>query len=129
MHNNPIPRRHRFRPRRAAVAALFLAGIVSGVAGAPPAAVAASRSPAVAFPGVEVQLARGGAPGDARIAQGREGISLSEAIRLVEQRSGGQVLRAEAREEKGRTVYRIRVITDDGRVRTWHVDAESGRVR
>jgi uncharacterized membrane protein YkoI len=25
-------------------------------------------------------------------------------------------------------VHRIRVLTEDGRVRTWHVDAETGRM-
>lgn len=128
MHINPTPRRHRFRPRRAAVAGLFLASVVFGAATAPTAGMAAIRSPGGALPGIEFHQPHGGR-GDVRITQGREGISLAEAIRLVQERSGGQVLRAEAREEKGRTVYRIRVITDDGRVRTWHVDAQSGRVR
>jgi uncharacterized membrane protein YkoI len=38
------------------------------------------------------------------------------------------VLRAETKRDKGRTVHRIRVLTEDGRVRTWHVDAETGRI-
>jgi len=109
MQNNPSPSRHRSRPFRAAVAAFFLATLLSVTAGVPAVADAAD--------------------GRVRVAQGQERISLSEAIRLVEQRSGGKVLRAETRRGKDRTVHRIRVITDDGRVRTWEVDAESGRIR
>lgn len=62
-----------------------------------------------------------------RIAQAN-GISLNEAISLVRERTGGQVLRAETKRDKGRTVHRIRVLTEDGRVRTWHVDADTGRM-
>jgi uncharacterized membrane protein YkoI len=63
-----------------------------------------------------------------RIAQASNGISLAQATRMVREHSGGQVLRAETKRDKGRTVHRIRVITEDGRVRTWHVDAETGRI-
>jgi uncharacterized membrane protein YkoI len=56
------------------------------------------------------------------------GVSLSEATRMVRERTGGQVLRAETKRDKGRTVHRIRVLTEDGRVRNWNVDAETGRM-
>lgn len=67
-------------------------------------------------------------PATLQVAQAEERISLSQATRMVRERTGGQVLRAETRRSKGRTVHRIRVLTEDGRVRTWHVDAETGRV-
>lgn len=63
-----------------------------------------------------------------RLAQAGNGISLAEATRMVRDRTDGQVLRAETRRDKGRVVHRIRVLTEDGRVRTWHVDAETGRI-
>jgi len=63
-----------------------------------------------------------------RVAQASNGISLAQATRMVRDQTGGQVLRAETKRDKGRTVHRIRVLTEDGRVRTWHVDAETGRV-
>lgn len=63
-----------------------------------------------------------------QLAQAEENISLSQATRMVRERTGGQVLRAETKRSKGRTVHRIRVLTEDGRVRTWHVDAQTGRV-
>lgn len=72
-----------------------------------------------------------GAPAAAetlQVAQASNGISLAEATRMVRERTGGQVLRAETKRDKGRTVHRIRVLTEDGRVRTWYVDAESGRI-
>ncbi|HKK03192.1 MAG TPA: PepSY domain-containing protein [Gammaproteobacteria bacterium] len=63
-----------------------------------------------------------------QLAQAEEKISLSQATRMVRERTGGQVLRAETKRNKGRTVHRIRVLTEEGRVRTWHVDAQTGRV-
>ena len=56
------------------------------------------------------------------------GISLEQAVSMVRQRTGGKVLRADARERGGRDVYRIRVLLPDGRVRTFHVDARTGRI-
>jgi uncharacterized membrane protein YkoI len=63
-----------------------------------------------------------------RLAQASGTVSLAEAMRIVKEQTGGQVLRAETKRDKGRAVHRIRVLTDDGRVRTWHVDAETGRI-
>lgn len=65
---------------------------------------------------------------DLRIAQAAEKVSLAQATRMVQERTGGQVLRAETKRDKGRAVHRIRVLTEDGRVRTVHVDAETGRM-
>jgi uncharacterized iron-regulated membrane protein len=64
-----------------------------------------------------------------RVAQANNGISLAQATRMVREQTGGQVLRAETKRDKGRTVHRIRVLTEDGRVRTFTVDAETGRIR
>lgn len=59
---------------------------------------------------------------------GEPGLSLDQATALVRQRSGGRVLRAERNEDNGRVTYAIRVLTPDGRVKTWHVDAATGQV-
>ena len=52
--------------------------------------------------------------------------SLDDAITLVKEKIGGRVLRAETLQHDNRTVYQVRIITDDGRVRTINVDAQSG---
>ena len=70
----------------------------------------------------------GAAAGQAQLLSRTEEISLDEAVRRVREQSGGRVLRAETRRENGRTVHRIRVLSPDGRVRTWTVDAETGRI-
>ncbi len=47
--------------------------------------------------------------------------------RVVEQmRSEGRVLAAEEQQQHGRTIYRIRLLTPEGRVRHYQVDAASG---
>ncbi len=52
--------------------------------------------------------------------------SLDDAITLVKEKIGGRVLRAETLHRDNLTVYQIRIITDDGRVRTINVDAQNG---
>jgi len=52
--------------------------------------------------------------------------SLDDAVALVKEQIGGRVLRAETTLREDRTVYQIRIITDDGRVRTIDVDAQNG---
>lgn len=69
-----------------------------------------------------------GTPGQAG-AQEAPVISLDEAVALVRAKSGGKVLRAETRSKNQHAVYEIRVLTDDGRVRTYIVDSRTGRVR
>ena len=51
---------------------------------------------------------------------------LDEAVALVTERLPGQVLRAETEQQDGRTVHRIRVLTDDSVVRTIVVDEYDG---
>lgn len=43
--------------------------------------------------------------------------SLPETVRRVERQTGGEVLRAEPMQRDGREVYRLKVLTADGRVR------------
>ena len=81
----------------------------------------------LAFGGLQAPTAAAAEP--VRMAPASEqNVSLAEATRRVREHAGGQVLRAETRRDKGRTVHRIRVLTEDGRVRNWHVDADTGRI-
>lgn len=57
----------------------------------------------------------------------REGISLDEAVARVRRETGGRVLSAEARDRRGSTTYRIKVLMPNGAVRVVNVDARSGR--
>ena len=59
----------------------------------------------------------------------RDGVSLDEAVARVRRDTGGRVLSAEARENRGRTTYRIKVLLRDGSVRVVNVDAQSGEIR
>ena len=53
--------------------------------------------------------------------------SLEPAISEARDRYPGKVLSAETRRRSGRESHRIRILTDDGRVKRLNVDAESGR--
>ena len=55
------------------------------------------------------------------VAQGN-GMSLSEAIESVRRKTGGKILSAETRVEGGREVHHIKVLTQDGKVRTHKVN-------
>lgn len=59
----------------------------------------------------------------------RNGLTLDEAVARVRRDTGGRVLSAEARENRGRTTYRIKVLLRDGSVRVVNVDAQSGEIR
>lgn len=50
------------------------------------------------------------------------GASLSEAIESVRRRTGGKVVSADTRVEKGREVHYIKVLTPDGKVKTHRVN-------
>jgi hypothetical protein len=54
------------------------------------------------------------------------GISLDEAVSRMRQQSNGKVLSAETVWVDGRKVYRIKILTKDGRVKRKQIDAETG---
>lgn len=57
------------------------------------------------------------------------GVSLDEAVAMVEKRFKARVVRADVKEDDGRTVYVLRLLSDEsGRVWTVRVDAASGRL-
>jgi len=55
--------------------------------------------------------------------------TLDDAVNMVRSRTRGEVVRAETRKKAGHLVYRIRVITPKGRVRTFEIDARTGKAR
>ncbi len=64
-----------------------------------------------------------------REAAQRGGVSLDEAVARVRRDTGGRVLSAETRENRGRATHRIKVLLRDGSVRVVNVDAQSGESR
>ena len=58
---------------------------------------------------------------DLQVAQS-DCVSLSEAIESVRRRTGGKVVSAETRVQGGREVHHIKVLTKDGKVKTYKVN-------
>lgn len=56
------------------------------------------------------------------------GVSLDQVISQVEKRYKARVVRADQQHVGGRLVYVLRLLSDDGRVSTVRVDAETGGV-
>jgi len=57
---------------------------------------------------------------------GRRGRSLDRAVGDAQRATGGRVLSAERTERNGRQVFRVKVLTPDGRVRVIETDAGRG---
>jgi len=55
-------------------------------------------------------------------------VSSSQAAEAVRARFGGRVLNVDQRERNGQVVYRVKILQDNGRLRTVLVDANSGRI-
>jgi uncharacterized membrane protein YkoI len=58
--------------------------------------------------------------------QPQPGISLDRAVAMAEQQYKARVVRAGTGESEGRRVYVLRLLSDQGRVWTVRVDAETG---
>lgn len=56
------------------------------------------------------------------VAAQEGGLTLDEAVQRIKSRGEVRVLSAETVSNNGRTVYRIKVLTDDGRVKYIQVD-------
>jgi uncharacterized membrane protein YkoI len=56
----------------------------------------------------------------------RGGISLAQATSMAQGRYQGRVVRAETVQMGDRLVHEIRILGDDGRVRTVRIDAQTG---
>jgi hypothetical protein len=70
----------------------------------------------------------GGAAGRSAFAPYAAGLSLDQAVDLVQKRYDAKVVRAEESREGDHVVYRIRLLSADGRVFTVRVDARTGRI-
>lgn len=51
---------------------------------------------------------------------------MEQAVKMAEQRYKAKVVRAEAQQNDGRTVYVLRMLNESGRVWTVRVDASNG---
>lgn len=58
-----------------------------------------------------------------------DGMSLDRAVDMVQKRFNARVVRAEEKRDGGQTVYRIRLLSEDGRVFTVNVDPRTGEIR
>jgi len=70
----------------------------------------------------------GASPAPVRMATVGAAVSMDQAVRMVEQRYHARVVKAQAEQDNGRTVYLLRLLNDSGRVWTVRVDAASGSV-
>jgi uncharacterized membrane protein YkoI len=61
-------------------------------------------------------------------AQERSRMSLDEAVQRAERRYHARVVKAEAHNSDGRTIYVLRLVSGDGRVFTVRVDAQTGNM-
>ncbi len=59
----------------------------------------------------------------------REGISEDAAVARVRERTDGKVVRVDRKTDGGSLVYHIRVLSPDGRLREYVVDAATGSIR
>jgi hypothetical protein len=64
-----------------------------------------------------------------RVAAPRDGISLDEAVSRAERQYHARVVRTDVQDEDGRKVYVLKLLSEDGRVFTVRIDAQSGRSR
>lgn len=55
------------------------------------------------------------------------GISLNQAIAKARQSNKDKVLSAETVQKDGRKIYRIKILTKDGRVKRTRIDARTGK--
>lgn len=55
-------------------------------------------------------------------------VTVAQAVKLVQERYHGKVVRTDTRQEDGHTVYIMRVLSDTGLVRTVKVDAQDGTI-
>lgn len=62
-----------------------------------------------------------------RAAINAEGVTLDQAVARAEKRHSARAVRAEEKMQDGRRVYRIRLLSEDGRVFDVTVDAASGK--
>lgn len=75
-----------------------------------------------AAPATADQRKGGGDSSDAPRTEAKS--SLTDSVRRIERQTGGEVLSAEPVQRDGRQVNRVKVLTNDGRVRVMQVDTQ-----
>ena len=70
----------------------------------------------------------GAAPPQLHLSTAGPVVSMDQAVRMVEQRYHARVVKAQAEQDNGHTVYLLRLLNDSGRVWTVRVDAANGSV-
>ncbi|HEU4616653.1 MAG TPA: PepSY domain-containing protein [Gammaproteobacteria bacterium] len=88
-------------------------------------AFASAASLARPIPQPADPIASAPAPSEHTVQRG--GVSLSQATAMAQRRYPGRVVRAETVMQGGRTVHEIRILGEDGRVRTVRIDAQTGQ--
>ena len=71
-----------------------------------------------------VRQAQNGAPEHAAFQRG--GVTLSQAVEQVRQQYGGRIISAETKVSGGRETHVIKVLTDDGKVKTVRIPGKRG---
>lgn len=59
--------------------------------------------------------------------KGNAGFSLDEAVSSLRSGGKGRVLSADTVDRDGQPVHRIKILTDEGRVKRYQLDGESGQ--
>ena len=76
--------------------------------------------------GINIGVCAAGQPA-AQIAQ-QSSLSLAQATAIATRQVQGRVVRAETVNRGGRVIHEIRILGEDGRVRTVRIDAETGQM-
>ncbi|HWX69641.1 MAG TPA: PepSY domain-containing protein [Steroidobacteraceae bacterium] len=68
-------------------------------------------------------------PAASPLVMPRSGLSMDQAVRMVEERYHARVVKAQTEQDEGRTLYVLRLLNDAGKVWTVRIDASSGSVQ
>ena len=85
----------------------------------------------LAFGAGAAETVRAGTPaqrGNGEIILAAGGISLNQAISMVERRFKARVVRSDVRQEGDRKIYVLRLLDDSGNAQVVRVDASSGAI-
>ena len=99
----------------------LLSCVLAGLAWVHGSGAQAQPSLSLASPGLKATLPAW----EARPSQTR--VSLNEAIARAQGRFPGRVVKAESKQRGGRLEHVVRIINEQGRVRTFRIDAQTGR--
>ncbi|MGB8327930.1 MAG: PepSY domain-containing protein [Steroidobacteraceae bacterium] len=107
--------------------ALFLCGVLAPAADADGRSSNAWRTPA--WQAGDIMRANDGHSGHRGGSSAFAGITLDQAVTMVEQRFGAKVVRADTEQGEGRTTYVLRLLNAAGRVWTVRIDASTGSIQ